>query len=399
MKSRRISRFLFLLIIISGTTSLLNAKSIKVPGVGVNYIPASTKIFIGSPSICILPNGDYVASNDYFGPASTEKEKGLTTVFLSVNKGKTWRKISEIHGQYWSNLFIHCNALYIMGTWKHLGNIVIRRSLDGGITWSDPTDKFTGLLRDGAYHTAPMPMLIHNGRIWRAYENVKPEGEKGDSLFYALIISAPVNADLLNASSWTTSNYLPHNPTFLNGKFRGWIEGNAVVTREGRLIDFLRVNTSGKGIDLAAVINFSVDGETASFDPSTGFMDFVGGSKKFSIRYDTKSARYWTISNLIAKEFSGMDAGLVRNTVVIQSSSDLINWTVHKVLLHHPDILKHGFQYIDWQYEGQDIIFVSNTAWDDEFTGADSFHNTNYLTFHRIKNFRKLQKESIQINK
>ena len=98
---------------------------------------------------------------------------------------------------------------------------------------------------------------------------------------------------------------------------------------------------------------------------------------------------------MITPEFAGMDAGSVRNTLVIKSSSDLKNWSVHKVLFHHPDVLKHGFQYIDWQFDGKDIIFLSRTAYDDEFGGADNYHNANYLTFHRIKNFRRLQKENL----
>ena len=38
----------------------------KVPGVVINYSPASTREFIGSPSIAVLPNGHYVASHDFF---------------------------------------------------------------------------------------------------------------------------------------------------------------------------------------------------------------------------------------------------------------------------------------------------------------------------------------------
>ncbi len=111
----------------------VQAQSKKVPGVIVNYIPAHTQTYIGSPSICILPNGDYVASHDHFGPNSTEHERSLTAVYKSTNKGKSWEKISEIEGQFWSNLFVHQKALYIMGTWKHHGNFIIRHSLDGGL--------------------------------------------------------------------------------------------------------------------------------------------------------------------------------------------------------------------------------------------------------------------------
>jgi hypothetical protein len=395
MKTKRLSFGFSLMLIILGNNFGLNAKEAKVPGIVVDHIPATSKTYIGSPGICILPNGDYIASHDHFGPSSTEFEQALTTVFRSSDRGKLWRKISEIHGQFWSNLFVHNKALYIMGTWKHHGNLIIRRSLDGGITWSEPTSPANGLLLKGEYHTAPMPVVIHNGRIWRAIENAKSESNKWGIRYSAMAVSAPVDSDLLNAESWTATNFLPYNPSYLGGKFGGWIEGNAVVTPEGKLVDILRVATSGKGHDQAAVVNISEDGLTATFNQVNGFMDFVGGSKKFSIRYDERSGHYWTICNLITPEFAGMDGGSVRNTLVIKSSSDLRNWMVHKVLLHHPDVLKHGFQYIDWQFDGNDIIFLSRTAWDDEFGGADNYHNANYLTFHRIKNFRQLQKRNV----
>jgi len=385
-----------LALLLAGACRQAYAQTGNPPGVVVNHIPATTKTYIGSPGICILPNGDYVASHDHFGPATTEFERALTAVYKSTDKGKSWKKISEIDGQFWSNLFVHQKVLYIMGTWKHHGNLIIRRSLDGGTSWSEPDNSTNGLLRVGEYHTAPMPVVIHNGRIWRAIENAKSDTPKWGLRYSAMVISSPTGADLLNAASWTTTNYLPYDATYLDGKFGGWIEGNAVVTPEGNLVDILRVATSEKGRALAAVVKISEDGITASFDPATGFMDFVGGATKFSIRYDKKSNRYWTISNMITKDFGNMDAGSVRNTLVLKSSSDLKNWTVHNVLLHHPDVKTHGFQYIDWQFEKRDIIFLSRTAWDDESGGAHNFHDANYLTFHRINNFRRLLKENIK---
>lgn len=389
MKFFRSIIILFISIFIVGLNLQITAQSKTVPGVVVNYIPASTGTYIGSPSICILPNGDYVASHDHFGPATTEHQRALTSVYKSSDKGKSWKKISEINGQFWSNLFVHQNVLFIMGTWKHHGNLIIRSSSDGGTTWSEPTCNTTGLLREGEYHTAPMPMVIHNNRIWRAVENAKSYTTTWGKRYSAMVISAPVGADLLNAASWTITNCMPYDSTYLNGKFGGWLEGNAVVTPDGKMIDFLRVQTSEKGRDMAAIVKIGEDGSTASFDPATGFIDFIGGARKFSIRYDEKSKCYWTIANMIRDEFSEMDAGSVRNTLVLKSSPDLISWTVRKVLLSHPEVTKHGFQYVDWQFDGRDIIYLSRTAYDDEFGGAHNFHDANYLTFHKIKNFRK----------
>lgn len=74
-------------------------------------------------------------------------------------------------------------------------------------------------------------------------------------------------------------------------------------------------------------------------------------------------------------------------------SKDLRSWEVRCVLLSHPDAEKHGFQYVDWQFEGDDLIAVCRTAWDDEEGGAHNNHDANFLTFHRWKNFRGLSRK------
>lgn len=42
----------------------------QVPGVVIDHLPAGTGLFVGSPSIAIWTNGDYVVSHDFFGPKS-----------------------------------------------------------------------------------------------------------------------------------------------------------------------------------------------------------------------------------------------------------------------------------------------------------------------------------------
>jgi hypothetical protein len=78
----------------------------------------------------------------------------------------------------------------------------------------------------------------------------------------------------------------------------------------------------------------------------------------------------------------------------LTSSKDLKNWTIRSILLYHPDNLKHGFQYSDWLFDGQDIIAVVRTAFDDAEGGAHNKHDANFLTFHRWRNFRQLNLNS-----
>src|SRR4030042_4115807 len=103
MKSRKIILSCIFMIFM---TLQLSGQSGKVPGAVLDYIPASTKIYIGSPSICILPAGNYVASHDHFGTGSTEHQQALTYVFRSSDKGRTWQKNSEINGKFWAHLFV-----------------------------------------------------------------------------------------------------------------------------------------------------------------------------------------------------------------------------------------------------------------------------------------------------
>jgi hypothetical protein len=363
--------------------------SARVPGVVIDYVPASTGTYIGSPSIAILPNGDYVASHDHFGPKSKEHECALTAVFRSADRGKTWKKVSEIHGAFWSSLFVHRGALYLLGPDRHHGNILIRRSTDGGDTWTTPTNATNGVLRDnGEYHCAPMPVIEHAGRLWRAFEWRHPPVAWGIN-YRAGMLSAPVEADLLNASSWTLAEPLPSDRAWNGGDMGAWLEGNAVVAPDGGLVDILRVQT--KSVDeKAAIVRVGADGKTMSFDPATGFVNFPGGAKKFAIRFDPQGKLYWSLANIIPERHRAGNPGSTRNTLALTCSPDLVKWTVRCRVLYHPDTTVHGFQYVDWQFDGDDIIAACRTAYDDGRGGAHNFHDANYLTFHRLANFRRL---------
>src|SRR4249920_3782882 len=75
------------------------AENPKPPGIVIDHRAASTRQFIGSPSLAILAGGDYVASHDWFGPGST---RNRTVVFGSRDHGQTWKQLTEIEGQWWS---------------------------------------------------------------------------------------------------------------------------------------------------------------------------------------------------------------------------------------------------------------------------------------------------------
>lgn len=361
------------------------------PGTIIHHSPASSGLYIGSPSICILPDGSYLASHDLFGPKSGEHALPKGRIYRSTNKGVTWQLRAELTGYFWQGLFVHRKAAYAMGTLSHHGPLVIRRSTDNGKTWTAPSGPSRGVIAGGMWHTAPMPVIEHRGRLWRAVEDAS-NGTKWGERYQACVASAPVDADLLDARSWTISNPLRRDGSWLGGKFGGWLEGNTVVDPQGDIVDMLRVDVPDLP-EKAALVKISADGRISTFAPDKGFIDFPGGAKKFSIRKDPSGIGYWTLSSITPAEMAAKSSerpGGIRNTLALMYSKDLMEWEIRTVLLRHPDVVKHGFQYVDWQFEGNDIIAACRTAWDDEEGGARNNHDANFLTFHRWGNFREL---------
>ncbi|MBN2475221.1 MAG: exo-alpha-sialidase [Pirellulales bacterium] len=361
----------------------------EVPGVVVAHTPASSRIYFGSAGIVSLRRGVYLTKCDEFGPGSTEHRRAVTRVFRSDDRGATWRPVARIDGLFWAGIFKHGDAVYLLGTEKHHGRIVVMRSDDEGRTWTEPTDENHGLLTtEGEYHTAPMPIISHDGRLWRAVEDAMG-GTRWGERYRARMLSAALEADLLKQQSWTLSSPLARDPQWLGGTFGGWLEGNAVATPDGQIVDVLRVAcpTGGK----AAVVHLSPDGRTASFDPERDFIDLPGGAKKFLIRYDAQAKAYWALANPVMPRHAGQAAAAsIRNTLALLRSDDLRTWQIRCILLYHPDIRKHGFQYPDWLFEGDDMIAAVRTAYDDGHGGAHNAHDANYLTFHRFADFRAL---------
>lgn len=360
-------------------------------GTIIDYSPAKTGRYIaGSPSIVKLADRTYLAKGDDYGPAVGASE--LARIYRSVDNGETWQEISEVEGITWATLFHHRGAVYLLGTsaGHGLGHVVIMKSTDGGVNWTRPTDSRNGLLRsDLSYHTAPVPVVTYNGRLWRALEDEKGVGGWGKN-FRAMVMSASIDSDLLDAGNWTFSEPIGYDSTWLGGLFNGILEGNAAIAPNGEIVNVLRVSMT-KGGGKAAYVSYGREGKKPTFDSQTDFIDFPGGSTKFHILHDSLSNSYFALSNAVLGKHRNAEKGesLIRNTLVLMNSEDLRNWEVIDTVLYHPDVAKHGFQYPSFIFDGEDIVFVSRTAYEDGIGGAYRQHDVNYFTFHRIKDFRK----------
>jgi hypothetical protein len=171
------------------------------------------------------------------------------------------------------------------------------------------------------------------------------------------------------------------------GQFSGWLEGNAVISRDGRLQNLLRVESPSG--NRAALVSCNRTGRKPTFDPAIDFVELPGGAKKFTVRYDAVSEQYWSLTNPTPGSVPRF-AQSIRNTLALVSSPDLRKWTIRFVVLHHPDRSRHGYQYPDFLIEEADLIAAVRTAHDDEHSGAESAHHSNFITFHRFPQFRGL---------
>lgn len=363
----------------------------------VKYMPERSRMYLGSPSLVRWSDGSIIASHDYFyeEPAGIDHPR-LTGIYCSADEGQSWQNISQVIGAFWSTLFVHQGALYLLGCDRCYGSIVIRRSTDGGYTWSWPLDAQSGLLFAGGpattapnYHGAPVPVTIHHGRIFRAFEdNATGHWPTG---FLAAVISAPADADLLRAANWTMSNKLAFDPTQVPADWGdhgpGFLEGNVIAGPDGKLWNIMRLSTEPYS-DYAAMLAVSPDGKTLSLDYQNDIIRLPGGTHKFTIRRDLQTGIYLTLSN--NNTVPGFASQ--RNILSLSASRNLRDWQVLQTLLYDDSGLKKedslrltGFQYADWQFDGEDLIYLVRTA----YRGAVRFHDSNRITFHRLKNFRK----------
>lgn len=388
----------------------------------VKYQPERSLTYLGSPCVVRLPDGALVVTHDYYGkgcPRNHQNDESLTSVYRSEDNGNTWVNITHIMNCYWNHLFVLDGSLYIMGCSQQYGSIVIRRSDDGGFTWTHPVDSKTGILfRAGDFWEPPnylstaVPAYIHNGRIYKAFEDLDPL-PFGPG-FQALVISAPIDADLLDVDNWIMSNKIRFNPDWIPAawgtlKEAGWREGNVMADPDGQLWNILAFEANAFGGEQAARLKILDDGARLEFDPTTGFFGFPGAVAKFTIRRDPETGYYFSIVNNLAdldllKAMAAAPGGpntrqhqrypmRQRSVASLTVSKDLWNWSVVKPLLQTDSgltvedaIRLTGYQYTDWHIEGDNLVFVVRVA----DRGANNFHDANQIIFCVLENFRRL---------
>ena len=352
-----------------------------VPGEVVNYrLNATRRYFFSDPEIIVLPNGDYVASHALAGRDSGSGTSGTTSLFRSSDKGTTWTSLGDLPDMLRGSLFVSGSALYLIGANNDVGgnHTQIRRSLDNGTTWTTPTSSTNGQFTSLGGPGTPVNPVVHDGRIWFAWSST--------------VVSAPVGSDLLNANSWTIANPPPWN-NYFNSSSTLWFEGQTMASPATGVVVMPKVRPESPPVNFtakppyAALITVTSSATTA-FDPATGFVPFPGGEKKFGASYDPVSGKFYAMSNpVLAIYTSSTNPELIRNTGAMLSSKDLYHWDVEKIVLYTDNVTQEAFQYFQFDYDGNDMVVASRTAFNIGGT-MDRGHDSNLLTVHKIQNFR-----------
>ncbi len=358
----------------------------KSVGITVNYLHPDDEAYsysgryLCSPSLVRHPNGYLLASMDVYAGACPQN---LTLIFRSDDDGKTWHYVSELMPCFWGKLFVHKNELYMLACSTEYGDLLIGKSTDGGKTFSAPVSLLRGLNgKNGScgVHKNPQNMLTYGGRLygtleWGSWKNA-------DYYHAAMVMSCDEDADLLAPESWHFSEPLRYDPTWkgtASDGIKGNIEGTLCIAPDGKLYNLMRYQTAEKKI-LAYLVNTEDTDAPLSYSHA---IDFPANLSKFMIKKDEMSGKYYSVATRRIDEPQTR-----RNLLSLMVSDDLKNWNVVYDLIdkRNEDPDKIGFQYVDFEIEGGDIIFLCRTA----INGANSYHNSNYQTFHRIKNFREI---------
>mgnify|MGYP001169633677 CR=1 FL=1 len=336
-----------------------------VPGTVVNYLHPKDSYYsfsgsyLCSPSLVRLPSGALLASMDLFGHGAPQN---LTLLFRSEDDGATWQYVTDLFPCFWGKLFLHEGKLYMAANSREYGDFLIGCSFDEGRTWSEPAVLARGSCCQKAdgLHKAPNGVLKAHGRLWIAVDY----GSWTTGRFSNGLFSVALNDDFMDASNWSHTGFWQHDSA-LSGALdiAGAIEGNPVAAPDGSVLNILRYSEN------KALVLRTDPNKPETLPVFERVMEFPMGHTKFDII--PRNGIYYAFGNRLP----------MRATLSVYKSADLEHWSfVNDVLDYsHLDQQITAFQYPSVLIENSEALILSRTA----LNGADSFHDSNLITFHR----------------
>lgn len=402
--------------------------------------PDPPNVYCYSPGLARCPNGRLVATLDLGGPGVAELpgakgQLGRTwwqgKVFTSDDSGRSWRHRTDFPFLH-ARPFMAGRSLYVLG---HCGDLMIMRSDDEGQTWSTPVRLTDGQL----WHQAPCNVHHANSRVYLIMERQVDHTLRGwpVSALAPVVMRARVDDDLTQPEAWTFSNELAFRdvlaafgePNLIGAPFftpgptapgiagdsrymalMGWLEMNIVQFTdpdhvwhdpEGRTFHlFGRAHTGSTNL---ACLAKAVEGEDGSIAvsleraPSGRPMLYVpmpGGHLKFHIVHDETSGLFWLLSSQSTDSMTRPDRlsgrryslpNNERHRLALHFSRNCIDWCFAGIVAMTDDPLQSR-HYASMVVHG-DALHILSRSGDSR---AKNAHDGNLITFHTVKDFRRL---------
>lgn len=369
--------------------------------------PNPDSIYLYTPAIAEGFGGRFVVAVDYGGPGTYSldgpksdfgdyKAGNQIRVLLSDDKGKTWRETPARIPMMHEILFKAGGSLYMIG---HSGRLLITRSDDNGETWSEPAV----LCPEPRWHQSCTAVDVYDGKVTLVYEKWVAEKHKWPGVG-PVLMQAREDADLTDPSNWKFSElYNPDEdmeaarpsgiPVNAPGA-PGMLETNVIRVHNpanpfydatGKSVALLaRASTGFPDIGVMLKGYEREDGSLAigRFRKNEGEVYFVhipGGDLKFHILYDPESRLYWLLHSQIDGRMN------YRRRLALSYSPDLLSWTFAGLVAVGPT--DHSARHYATMIQDGDDLFIVSRSGDEK---ARTAHDGNIVTFHRIKDFRKL---------
>jgi hypothetical protein len=393
--------------------------------------PDPQSIFTYSPGIAVLPGGRIVATMDRGGPGMAELGEPRGKVFTSDDGGATWAHRADFPYAH-ARPFLAGGRLYVLGQSKDL---MIIRSDDAGESWSGPFR-----LSEGQHwHQAPSNVHYAKGNVYLVMERVTEPDIKAHpvSVMAPVLLRAAEDSDLTRRESWTFASELvfrdavpereldyfgvPFYQAEWNASVQiapprrrmspsGWLETNVVQFIDpqhyfhdptGRTFHlWMRAHTGGTGYACIAKVVENDNGTMTTMlerVPSGRTMAFVpcpGGQMKFHILQDKLSGLYWLLSSQATDSMTRAELlpperyslpNNERHRLQLHFSRNCIDWCFAG-LVAVGGSPKQSRHYASMAIAGDDLLVLSRSG--DEL--AHDAHNGNFISFHRVHDFRGL---------
>lgn len=369
--------------------------------------PAPDSVFLYTPAIAEGLDGRFVVAVDYGGPGTGILDGPRSDfgdypagnqirVYLSDDKGRTWRETATRIPMMHEILFKAGDRLYMIG---HSGRLLITRSDDNGETWSEPAV----LCPEPRWHQSCTAVDVYDGKVTLVYEKWVADGHPWPGVG-PVLMRADEQADLMQASNWKFSDLYdpdadmdaarPSGIPVVGGKAAGILETNVVriynpshpfYDATGKSVVLL--SRASAGFPDIGVMLRGYEREDGSLavgrchldNGDVLFVHIPGANLKFHLVYDPKSELYWLLHSQIDGRMNA------RRRLALSYSPDLLHWTFAGLVAVGPTD-RSARHYATMIVNGDDLCIVSRSG-DEQARNA---HDGNIVTFHRVRNFRDL---------